>query len=103
MRLTDNDADSTLSLNPDDIPEAGPSTFALSNGHNGIVKSNGISGVYTNGNSKAGGADGHQLEKHRPPISRVSLPGTTLYDDSYVDREEFVRLVIQSLRDVGYM
>ena len=103
MRLTDNDADSTLSLAPDEIPEAGPSSLAPSNGHNGIVKANGISGVYTNGNSKASVADGYQLEKQRPPISRVSLPGTTLYDDSYVDREEFVRLVIQSLRDVGYM
>lgn len=41
--------------------------------------------------------------KHGKSIARVNLPGTTLYDDSYVDREEFIRLVIQSLRDVGYM
>ena len=38
-----------------------------------------------------------------PAISRVNLPGTRLYPDSYIDREEFVRLVVQSLRDVGYM
>ena len=103
MRLTDNDADSTLSLNPDDLPEAGPSTVALSNGHNGVAKSNGFSGAYTNGNSKEGASDGRQLDRERRPIPRVALPGTTLYDDTYVDREEFVRLVIQSLRDVGYM
>ena len=43
------------------------------------------------------------VSKHGSSVARVSLPGTTLYDDPYVDREEFVRLVIQSLRDVGYM
>ena len=106
MRLTDTDADSTISVSPDGTgtPEAGPSTLALTNGHNGIAKSN---GVYTNGNSgrlAAAQVDGHGLDRQqRPPISRVTLPGTTLYDDSDVDREEFVRLVIQSLRDVGYM
>lgn len=103
MRLTDNDADSTISVSPADLPEAGPSTLSISNGHNGVSKGNGIVAPYTNGSSKAGMLDGHRLEKQRAPISRVSLPGTTLYDDSYVDREEFVRLVIQSLRDVGYM
>lgn len=103
MRLMENDAESTLSVSPDDPPEAGPSTMALSNGHNGIVKANGFSASYTNGSSKASVLDGHRLEKQRMSISRVSLPGSTLYDDSYVDREEFVRLVIQSLRDVGYM
>ncbi|KAF8590071.1 WD40 repeat-like protein [Ramaria rubella] len=36
------------------------------------------------------------------PVARVHLPGTALYEGSHVDREEFVRLVIQSLRDVGY-
>lgn len=35
-------------------------------------------------------------------VARVNLPGTRLYDDAAIDREEFVRLVIQSLRDVGY-
>ena len=103
MRLTDNDADSTLSVSPDKSPEAGPSTFSISNGHNGVSKGNGVAVPYTNGSSKASMSDGHRLEKQRESISRVSLPGTTLYDDSYVDREEFVRLVIQSLRDVGYM
>lgn len=74
----------------------------LSNGHNGLVKGNGFS-PFVNGNGKAGAVDGLKAEKQKMPVSKVSLPGTTLYDDSYVDREEFVRLVIQSLRDVGYM
>ncbi|KIJ69067.1 hypothetical protein HYDPIDRAFT_172550 [Hydnomerulius pinastri MD-312] len=46
---------------------------------------------------------GNGISKHSSSIARVSLPGTTLYEDPYVDREEFVRLVIQSLRDVGYI
>ena len=101
MRLTDNDADSTLS---DGLPEAGPSsTPALANGHNGIVKGNGFAAPFANGNGRAAAADGRRAERHGAAVARVSLPGTTLYDDSYVDREEFVRLVIQSLRDVGYM
>lgn len=36
-------------------------------------------------------------------MAQVSLPGRKLFSDSNVDREEFVRLVVQSLRDVGYM
>ena len=37
------------------------------------------------------------------PIPQVTLPGTRLFEDSCIDREEFIRLVIQSLRDVGYL
>ncbi|KAI0780438.1 WD40 repeat-like protein [Trametes elegans] len=110
MRLTESDRDSALSVSLDSAPEAGPSFPAgPSNGHNGVAatKSNGFASPYTNGSSKApahGDVDGHAAERHRPSsVARVSLPGRTLYDDSYVDREEFVRLVIQSLRDVGYM
>ncbi|GJE96447.1 WD40 repeat domain-containing protein [Phanerochaete sordida] len=103
MRLTSNDADSTLSVSPDELPQAGPSTPALSNGHNGVLKGNGFAAPFTNGNGKAPLADGNRAEKHTQSVARVSLPGTTLYDDSHVDREEFVRLVIQSLRDVGYI
>ncbi|EKM55055.1 uncharacterized protein PHACADRAFT_94848 [Phanerochaete carnosa HHB-10118-sp] len=103
MRLTSNDADSTLSVSPDALPEAGPSTPALSNGHNGVFKGNGFTAPFMNGNGKAPLTDGHRAEKHPQSVARVSLPGTTLYDDSHVDREEFVRLVIQSLRDVGYI
>lgn len=103
MRLPENDSESTLSVALADLPAAGPSsTNNLSNGHNGLVKGNGHS-TFTNGNGKTGGVDGLKAEKQRMSVSRVSLPGTTLYDDSYVDREEFIRLTIQSLRDVGYM
>ncbi|KAI0819085.1 WD40 repeat-like protein [Irpex lacteus] len=103
MRLPENDSESTLSVALADLPEAGPSsTNNLSNGHNGVVKGNGHS-TFTNGNGKTGGVDGLKAEKQRMSVSRVSLPGTTLYDDSYVDREEFIRLTIQSLRDVGYI
>ncbi|KAF8319378.1 WD40 repeat-like protein [Clavulina sp. PMI_390] len=35
-------------------------------------------------------------------IARVSPPGTMMYEDSGVSREEYVRLVLQSLRDIGY-
>lgn len=107
MRLTETDNDSTLSVSYDSAQEAGPSTATpMTNGHNGVAKTNGFSGPYTNGNTKSRspeGVDGRVAEKSRMTVSRVSLPGSTLYDDSYVDREEFVRLVIQSLRDVGYM
>ncbi|KDQ33398.1 hypothetical protein PLEOSDRAFT_1073660 [Pleurotus ostreatus PC15] len=72
---------------------------------NGISNGNGHSAVpATNGSSGFGNGVGNGIAKREHgSISKVSLPGTTLYDDSTVDREEFVRLVIQSLRDVGYM
>ncbi|KAG9012086.1 hypothetical protein FRB93_002229 [Tulasnella sp. JGI-2019a] len=35
-------------------------------------------------------------------MTRVNLPGSTIYPDSWVDREELVRLMVQTLRDVGY-
>lgn len=107
MRLADSDQDSQLSASPDFGPHAGPSTLgsdrpAPSNGHtNGIgfvPSTNGFSPSITNGSHSGNG-----LMKHGKAVAKVTLPGTTLYDNSYVDREEFVRLVIQSLRDVGYV
>ncbi|TDL25023.1 WD40 repeat-like protein [Rickenella mellea] len=115
MRFPDNtDQDSALSVSLDFEPEAGPSSVALnndlsaavsngnghavSNGHGGPLFSNGASSS-TNGKLTAAG----YASKGSHAISRVSLPGTKLYEDSHVDREEFVRLVIQSLRDVGYI
>lgn len=56
-------------------------------------------GISTNGLKHNGKEDG-KIVTHS--ISRVVLPGMRLYEDSCIDREEFVRLVIQSLRDVGY-
>lgn len=104
MRLPKTEEDSTLSVSFDSVAEAGPSSSPLK--HNGVSKTNGFSPTHLNGNGKAwilDGLDGYSPDRSRSSIARVSLPGTTLYDDSYVDREEFVRLVIQSLRDVGYM
>lgn len=108
MRLTEPDQESGKSVQIDTVPEAGPSSLAGSaNGYNGTAsKHNGYATSYTNGTSKTTPGDatrGGRPEKHATSITQVSLPGSTLYDDSYVDREEFVRLVIQSLRDVGYM
>lgn len=102
MRLTETENTSFDSF--DSLQEAGPSSVApITNGHNGVTKTNGFSGLYTNGHSKSSSPDRTDSRVAEKSISRVSLPGSTLYDDSYVDREEFVRLVIQSLRDVGYM
>ncbi|KAI8982846.1 WD40 repeat-like protein [Trametes punicea] len=109
MRLTESDRDSALSVSLDSASEAGPSYPAgPSNGHNGVAtKTNGFSLPYTNGSLSKSSIheemDGHASARDGSYVARVSLPGRTLYDDSYVDREEFVRLVIQSLRDVGYM
>lgn len=36
-------------------------------------------------------------------IARVNPPGTTLYPESATNREEFVRLVIQTMKDIGYL
>lgn len=110
MRLAESDQDSQLSASPDFSAHAGPSTLGLdcsgpSNGHtNGTgfgPPTNGFTTSITNGSM--GGHTGNGVVKHGKTIAKVNLPGTTLYGDSYVDREEFVRLVIQSLRDVGYV
>ncbi|KAI0748620.1 WD40 repeat-like protein [Daedaleopsis nitida] len=108
MRLSESDRDSALSVSLDSHPEPGPSSLAgPSNGHKtSLLKTNGFSQPFTNGSSRHSSSDaldGHAPEKHRSSVTRVLLPGKTLYDDSYVDREEFVRLIIQSLRDVGYV
>ena len=42
-------------------------------------------------------------KRSKSPVARVAFPGSTIYDDSYIDREEYIRLIIQSLRDIGYM
>lgn len=106
MRIPESDNSSSLSSSYDCVPEAGPSCVILDKaGHsNGINKENGYSTTVSNGTTSNGSsAMGNGLAKHNSSITRVSLPGTTLYDDPYLDREEFVRLIIQSLRDVGYI
>jgi len=109
MRIADSDRDSDLSVSVDYPSHAGPSNtgpdhtngHASANGH--TASSNGFVPHTLNGSFGPGVAVANGAGKHGKAIARVHLPGTTLYDDSYVDREEFVRLVIQSLRDVGYM
>ncbi|KAH7926652.1 WD40 repeat-like protein [Leucogyrophana mollusca] len=104
MRVPDADKSSVLSTSLASTPEAGPSCLTMdktgpSNGH---TKGSGFAPI-SNGSSSGPSSNGNGLHNHRSSIARVSLPGTSLYDDSFVDREEFVRLVIQSLRDVGYI
>lgn len=101
-KLSESDRD--LSVSPGNLNAlAGPSCpppfegVVATNGH-----ANGFTPV-TNGTLGAGVVMGNGVQKHGKSVAKVNLPGTTLYDDSFVDREEFVRLVIQSLRDVGYM
>ena len=107
MRIADSDRDSDRSVSTDYTSHAGPSNTSSdhANGHaNGHTpSSNGFTPSMLNGSFGPGTAVGNGAGKYGKAIARVHLPGTTLYDDSYVDREEFVRLVIQSLRDVGYM
>ncbi|KAJ7444832.1 WD40-repeat-containing domain protein [Mycena latifolia] len=87
------------------LDHPGPSNGRL-NGNGFAAVTNGASGVSAagngvqkhNGHSKQSSAASHSLS-----VARVTLPGSSLYDDSDVDREEFIRLVIQSLRDVGYV
>jgi len=63
-------------------------SYSASNGNtNGIEYSNGVSTVAL---------------QYRP-ITRVSPPGDMMYEGSSIHREEFVRLALQSLRDIGYM
>lgn len=101
MRIPESDQESAVSVSLDPNPDMpGPSSPRSSNGH-----SNGtVSVVASKALTTAGGAVTNGAQKPGTSISKVSLPGTMLYDDdSRVDREQFVRLVIQSLRDVGYM
>ncbi|KAH9981139.1 WD40 repeat-like protein [Lactifluus volemus] len=65
------------------LPPSPKANGHIANGHGSSI----------NGSSK----------RSRSPIARVELPGATIYDDSYIDREEYIRLVIQSLRDIGYI
>lgn len=106
MRIPESDQESAHSVSLESAPQAGPSSLGLdgpgpSNGH---TNGNGFTLPSTNGFTNGTGVVGNGVQKHGKSVAKVSLLGTALYPDgSYVDREEFVRLVIQSLRDVGYM
>ena len=105
MRIPESDQESAHSVSLDSAPHAGPSSLGLDapgplNGH---TNGNGFTLPPTNGFTNGAGAIGNGVQKHAKSLAKVSLPGTALYaDGSYVNREEFVRLVAQSLRDVGY-
>lgn len=106
MRIPESDQESAHSVSVDSAPQAGPSSLGLdtpgpSNGH---TNGNGFTLSSTNGFTNGVAAVGNGVQKHTRSLAKVSLPGTALYaDGAHVDREEFVRLVVQSLRDVGYM
>lgn len=87
------------SSSSDELPIAGPSH---SNG-TALTRFMGAP-LSPRGESNGYSTNGQGDTSTVPPsiVRRVSPPGTTLYKDSTVDREEFVRLVLQSLRDVGY-
>jgi hypothetical protein len=89
MKLPDSDANSLIE--PEFLDGPGLST---TNGHSHTSPTNG----FTNGHSKQAAQ-----QVAVPSTSKITLPGDMLHDHSSVSREEFVRLVIQSLRDVGYM
>ncbi|KAF8965302.1 WD40 repeat-like protein [Flammula alnicola] len=104
MRLSESDHDAPSPVMQELSAHAGPSLLGGSFG--GLVATNGHTNGFAsvaNGTSAMGAVMGNGVSKHGKAIAKVTLPGTTLYDDSFVDREEFVRLVIQSLRDVGYV
>ncbi len=96
------------SVESDDLLTGSTSLPSASNGHS--ARSNGNGALVTNGSSSGlkqqtlytspGTVQGRPVEKS---IAPVNLPGTRLYTDAPIDREEFIRLVVQSLRDVGYM
>lgn len=120
MRLVENDnSDHRPSSFDPDSPVASitardmSATDGLPTPGSGQVATNGNSFNLTNGSGSAvrdvasplanGRKHSKSPDASRSVISRVNLPGTRLFEDSCINREEFVRLVIQSLRDVGYM
>ena len=118
MRFSESDQDSLLSSSPNYTSTPGPSSAVMgnpgpsssSNGYQNNTASmngnfNGNNGYVAATNRPFSNGVGNGIHKtHGKSVMRVNLPGTMLYEDdeSLIDREEFVRLVIQSLRDVGY-
>ncbi|KAH8826929.1 WD40-repeat-containing domain protein [Flagelloscypha sp. PMI_526] len=105
MRLNSGEDNDSIRAGPSSSASsssADASTTIATNGHltigtngNGFTTTKGLlgPGSATNGTSSSSSS-----------IPRVILPGTQLYDDSsLINRQEFVRFVVQALRDVGYM
>ncbi|KAI3616667.1 wd domain-containing protein [Moniliophthora roreri] len=130
MRFSQSDQESNLSTSPDLASPAlaGPSFKGLdspsastSNGHtssasifsngngfvSGVSAQNGLAnGTSASGSGVSGVSNGIGMSAHKHgknPVARVNLPGDMLYADANVNREEFVRLLVQSLKEVGYM
>lgn len=106
MRLTQPSDDLDAESNTSDLQNmmSNGASSVLDNGH---VK--GLSNGSTNGSAANRSLSPRlepsvdRLSKHSTAIARVNLPGTALYPGSATNREEFVRLVIQTLKDVGYV
>lgn len=73
-------------------------TAPVKNGHLKAL-SNGSTNGSANGSSSPR-AEGSSVRHSN--ISRVNPPGVLLYPDSETKRKEYVRLVLQSLKDIGY-
>ena len=97
MRLPEHDSTDSLSASPDGLSALGPAGVS-----NGAGPSNGFKKGLTANGASAPAGNGAAFPKHGKSTARVDLQGTALYPGSYVDREEFIRLIVQSLRDVGY-
>ncbi|KAL1755957.1 WD40-repeat-containing domain protein [Schizophyllum commune] len=97
MRLPEHDSADSLSASPDGLSALGPTGVS-----NGAGPSNGFKKGLTANGASAPAGNGFAAPKHGKSTARVDLQGTALYPGSYVDREEFIRLIVQSLRDVGY-
>lgn len=91
MRLPERESTPT---DQDTPPSRGTNGFSYTSPTNGVS-----SPINSNGVKKSAGAL-KSLEASGP--SRVTLPGTHLFEGSSIDREEFIRVVVQSLRDIGY-
>ncbi|PVF98849.1 WD40 repeat-like protein [Serendipita vermifera] len=118
MRLTQPaDAPETRSVSPElliatqSVISSGLSLMAAMDDVSSPVKNShmkGLSNGSTNGSATNGSLSPRidlQAEsgtRRLMQITRVNPPGKSLYPDSSIDREEFVRLVLQALKDVGY-
>ncbi|KAG8889730.1 hypothetical protein FRB98_003022 [Tulasnella sp. 332] len=78
------------------------------NGFNGVIKDGLVAGTAMNGHASSSSVLTPDSDRtpvassSRTAVVRVNLPGTTIYPDSWVDREELVRLMVQTLREAGY-
>ncbi|KAH6918387.1 WD repeat-containing protein [Coprinopsis sp. MPI-PUGE-AT-0042] len=99
MRLSPSLHDSILTPALDSKSELGSST----NAHDGIATKNGHTNGFSRTSLTNGSAGEASSSKQGRAVSKINLPGAKLYGDSSIQREEFVRLVVQTLRDVGYI